>query len=421
MSWVETKASSWIVTTLLAVGALALFSFNLEFPTKLNFDEFHYVPSAKQFLALSENQNYEHPPLGKELIAVGIGLFGDHPVGWRIMSVFFGVLTLLGVHRLALAVFSSAQAALLTSVLTLFNSLLYVQSRIAMLDTFMAAFLVWGAAFVLEGWQNWNTQPTQNAGSQGFILGGACLGFAAATKWFALMPIAAMWFFFLLKKPSSRPPLKRLVLSLGWVPLLAYFLTFAPFLFITKSDGGSYGAWEILTSMQWRMWDGQLRVISPHSYGSHWWQWPLMLRPMWYAFDPENDPGAAVRGVALIGNPVVLWGGVAALGWTAWDWFKTRRPAAALIVSAWGVCTFSWLLIPRKLSFFYYYYPAALCLGFALTYWIRYAVPTQSRIWTGSALATTTIALFFYFFPILAALPIGPNEFMKWMWLRSWI
>lgn len=65
MTSMETKAVSRrfeAVPLLLALVALPLFCFNLGFPKTVNFDEFHYIPSAKQFLALTENQNYEHPP-----------------------------------------------------------------------------------------------------------------------------------------------------------------------------------------------------------------------------------------------------------------------------------------------------------------------------------------------------------------------
>ena len=38
-------------------------------------------------LALSHPANPEHPPLGKELLALGIALFGDRALGWRVMPL----------------------------------------------------------------------------------------------------------------------------------------------------------------------------------------------------------------------------------------------------------------------------------------------------------------------------------------------
>ena len=58
------------------------------------FDEVHYLPAARELLALDEFTNREHPLLGKELIALGIALFGDNPVGWRLLPTLLGTLAL---------------------------------------------------------------------------------------------------------------------------------------------------------------------------------------------------------------------------------------------------------------------------------------------------------------------------------------
>jgi dolichyl-phosphate-mannose--protein O-mannosyl transferase len=211
------------------------------------------------------------------------------------------------------------------------------------------------------------------------------------------------------------------VLAWGVLPVLTYYSSFIPFFWVTQKSGGSYGLFDILFQMQWAMWDGQSRVPGEHNYASRWWEWPLMLRPMWYAFDRESGPAAAVRGVALIGNPVVLWGGLAALVWTAWDWVEKRRAEAFLIVYAWAVCTFSWMVIPRKLAFFYYYYPAALWLAPAWIYLLQQGTPRGRQRLFMSAVTAVSLLLFIHFFPILAALPIEPQGYLKWMWLRRWI
>ena len=63
------------------------------------FDEVHYLPAARELLALDEFTNREHPLLGKELIALGIALFGDNPVGWRLLPTLLGTLALFGAMR----------------------------------------------------------------------------------------------------------------------------------------------------------------------------------------------------------------------------------------------------------------------------------------------------------------------------------
>src|SRR5688572_31116093 len=79
-------------TAAFALAFLGLALWRLTIPSKPFFDEVHYLPAARAILALSHPANPEHPPLGKEIIALGIALFGDRPLGWRIFSALFGAL-----------------------------------------------------------------------------------------------------------------------------------------------------------------------------------------------------------------------------------------------------------------------------------------------------------------------------------------
>ena len=61
-------------------------------PDKINFDEVHYVPAAKQLLEPGVHSpllNPMHPPFAKQIMALSIGAFGDVPLGWRYPSVVF--------------------------------------------------------------------------------------------------------------------------------------------------------------------------------------------------------------------------------------------------------------------------------------------------------------------------------------------
>lgn len=432
---------------LLYLVAQVFFLIHIQFPQKQNFDEFHYVPAAKQVLTLEETRNWEHPPLGKILMAAGIAAFGDRPIGWRVMSTVFGALTLAGMYFWGLALFKSQRAALLVAGLTAVNQLLYVQSRIGMLDTFMMAFLVWAMAAFSAAWD-----PARTRRETGRLLAfaGVMLGLATACKWFALMP----WLFCIglvvmlrilqgwgttFQAPASaessdadwyHPKLfqgvrgKTWFLCLGVIPLLAYFATFLPFLWVQRAPGNPpYGLWD-LVKMQHTMWDGQLRVVTQHPYMSTWTSWALMKRPIWYAFDREPSNDAVVRGVILLGNPLIMWGGLLALLGCLWGFVRFRSRAAFLILAFYGVLYFSWALIPRKIAFYYYYYPAALVLSLALAYVFELSpfqdLKRASR-WAGWVFLVAATALFIYFFPILAALKIPSDSFQKWMWFSTWI
>jgi dolichyl-phosphate-mannose--protein O-mannosyl transferase len=175
--------------------------------------------------------------------------------------------------------------------------------------------------------------------------------------------------------------------------------------------------------MQARMWDGQLRVVQSHPYMSTWPQWPLLSRPIWYAFDKEGARQEFVRGVLLLGNPLVMWAGFLAWLGCLWAWLARRSRPALLITYFYGVLYFSWAAIPRKVSFYYYYYPAAMTLSLALGFiwWRARLLDEKNGKWLGWGFLAASALLFAYFYPILAGVRIDADAFSRWMWFRSWI
>jgi dolichyl-phosphate-mannose-protein mannosyltransferase len=412
---------------------------NIQFPRGVNFDEFHYVPSAKQWLALKTNQNWEHPPLAKEIMAVGIGVWGDRPIGWRFMSTVFGSLTLVAMYLWGFALFKNEQSALWVALICLFNQMLYVQSRIGMLDTFMFAFIAWAMFTFTVAW-DLNGGEKKRA-LRYWQLTGVFLGLATACKWFAVMPWAMMiglvvgaaifknW---KTKFDNPRPTdwyspqmlngitLGDWIICLGVIPIVVYFLTFIPYFFV---EGQNMGFLDLFR-MQKTMWDGQGRVVNSHPYMSQWPGWALMARPIWYAFDKEGAHQEIVRGVIFLGNPLIIWSGIAAFFVCLWGWLVERRKDAFLVSMAYVTFYLSWAVIPRKVSFYYYYYPAGMSLSLALAYsFERLEAYSKAAfaIWARWVFLGAAAALFIYFFPISAALRIQAGSFVQWMWMSSWI
>ncbi|MBC7690176.1 MAG: phospholipid carrier-dependent glycosyltransferase [Methylotenera sp.] len=451
--------------------AQVFFLINIQFPRTQNFDEFHYVPSAKQFLQLKENQNWEHPPLAKLLMAGGIAIGGDRPLGWRLMSTVFGSLTLVGMFLWGLAVFRNWRAAWTVTALTLFNQLLYVQARIGMLDTFMFAFIVWGLAAFCAAWDPRLTPKTLN---RLLLFAGLMFGLASACKWIGIIPWALCiglmicvrvfqhWGIVFQSPPSSThgnrssrisnplPPetpwyqpdlfksvtLGSWLLALGVIPVLAYFATFIPYLFINRTP--TYTVLDFF-GMQMKMWEGQQRVVNSHPYMSDWKSWPFMTRPIWYAFDKEGPAQEWVRGVLLVGNPLMMWTGLVAWMICVWKWIADRSRKDFLIAVIYAAFVFCWMAIPRKVAFYYYYYPAGMTLSLALTSVLmgrqrlsENLTNPSSRLSPVSATSERAFpyelvaiglaaGIFIFFFPVLAGLKIPSETFRRWMWLNSWI
>ncbi len=212
----------------LLVVAQLLFSWRLTTPHKLVFDEVHYVPAARTLLALEGPVNIEHPLLGKALIALGMMIFGDDPLGWRALSTLAGTAVVAGVFGIVWLMTRRTRPAAMAGVLTLVNFMVLIQARIAMLDGFMAAFVVLAVAAM-----GWAMRGSVAQSRWRWTLGVVLLGLAVGTKWAAVpyLGYAAIGFVLMKREDASRWPGLHWWSAWGLLGLgagLAYAATFAP-------------------------------------------------------------------------------------------------------------------------------------------------------------------------------------------------
>ncbi|MBI2859635.1 MAG: glycosyltransferase family 39 protein [Chloroflexi bacterium] len=175
------------------------------------FDELHYVPEAIRFLHREGDYDGvdrgilrpEHPPLGKWLIASGVFLFGDNPIGWRLLAALFGTASILVFYlicrRLATQDLGPAGAGstgkrfwkkwaqgsifipLLATFLFATENLSFVQAQVAMLDVFYLTPMLIGILFYLR---------------RNYLPAGVFMGLSMLGKAMAALPIlglAAHW------------------------------------------------------------------------------------------------------------------------------------------------------------------------------------------------------------------------------------
>ena len=150
--------------------------------------------------------------------------------------------------------------------------------------------------------------------------------------------------------------MNELLAAFGLVAALAYFLTFLP-AFFYHDDPMTLAE---LLPFQARMYAQQTQVLPHHTYQSDWWTWPLMIRPIWYLYEHADG---AMRGVLMIGNPAVLWGGLIAVLACLWAGLRNGRVMTAGLL--WVAAYLPWVIIPKSLGFFYYYYVPSIALPIA--------------------------------------------------------
>ena len=393
------------------IGALAeaLFLVRLSVPHRPVFDESHYLPAARTLLSLARPANIEHPLLGKMLIAAGIALFGDTPFGWRFFSTLAATAVVVGTFAILQLLYASVRTSVFGAVLTVLAFTVYVQARVAMLDGFMAAFVVTGGALFV-----W---AMQRGGWGRLLASAACLGLAVACKWTALPYAGLAGLVFLWRKREGTGftgvPLLGGAVAFGGVAAVCYFATFAP-AFFYADDPLTLAR---LLPFQLDMFHRQTQVLPPHTYQSRWWTWPLDIRPIWYLYERADG---AQRGILMVGNPAILWGGLVAVVACGWAWVEDgdRRPLAVALL--WVFSLAIWAAIPKSLGFFYYYYPSTiwLCIAIAAAFhhW-RAKWPHWDKVFLAAA-----SVLFLYFFPILSAQALpSADAFHRWTWFDSWV
>ena len=385
------------------------------------FDEVHYLPAAREFLTLGTFINREHPLVGKELIALGIALFGDNPWGWRLLPTLFGTLALFAAMRALWFGTQSRFATLSYGVLVATGFHLFIHARIAMLDIFYLTFLC------VAAWQFSGAIRQPEQGRWRLALTGIALGLAMGAKWnaitVAMLPGLVFFFaraaagrrrLFLSRRGAPVPgtTLVEAALWLGVVPLVVYAASFLPAFFFRENP-----ITEGLVFHHQFMLMQQENVLKPHPYQSTWEQWVLNARAIWYLYEPVDG---VQRGIMLIGNPLTMILGLPALAWCAWHGVVRRYWAALGAVVVYTVSLAFWIFANKPVQFYYHYSLPSMALLAALAL----ACDALWRNgWRKSALAPVigSVLMFAWFYPIISAAPLaGPDSFKVWTWLASW-
>ena len=194
---------SWVATLLVTGLAAVVRLWGVGFPPGKQFDELYYATEGAEMLrqGYENNPGYMfivHPPLGKWLVAIGVALFGDDPVGWRVPSAIAGTLCVLILVRTVRRMTRSTLLGCVAGILLAADGLSIVQSRFALLDIFLALFVLAGFACLVvdRDWTRSRLLARAAAGDLGPRVGfrpwrlaaGVLLGAACGVKW------SGIWF-----------------------------------------------------------------------------------------------------------------------------------------------------------------------------------------------------------------------------------
>lgn len=328
---------------------------------------------------------WTHPPLAKLGMVLGMKVFGENSFGWRIPEALLGVGSVFWVFLLAAGIFKDKLAGVLSAVVFALDGLPLVMSRIGMNDSYLLFFALGAIYFFLK------KQDYLSAFS---------FGFALASKWSAVWVIPILFVLWLKRR-------EKFSLGLLWflfLPPLIYLASYAP-MFWTGHD------LNIFWGMQKQMWWYHTSLRASHPYTSPWWNWPLLVRPI-YLYT-SDEIGGFVSRIYAMGNPAVFWFGLISVILCFIYSYQEKNKNLAFIIFAYLIFFVPWAASPR-IMFLYHYLPSipflAITAGYVLRRNLRLIFP----------FLIISFLLFVYFFPHWAGLKVPVWLDNSYYWFSSW-
>jgi hypothetical protein len=438
------------------------------------------------------------PPFAKELIAAGEwldgayraifqGAHGDfadlgfNTFGWRIMSCIFGTLCVPLMYLFALQLWRERWFAVAAATLCCFDGMFFVQSRIGMIDIFPIFFIMLAYTLFLVHLKARSELDSLAT----LLLTGVVLGLAVAAKWIALAALMSI-VFFLVMRPVARhvslslgrslpsPPaptqpspargggerpwswgrlegpslpggaragvyVVTAVVALAAIPLAIYVASWFPFFM-----RGQFHTLGDLVAYNRQAYIYHATLTATHPYGSTWFSWPFLYRPVAYYYEYQGLGTDAfsghplVAGMVDLGNPVIWWASIAAVLSLPYFVLRHRSFPAALILLGFVTQFLPWARVTRVI-FLYHMFGGLIFMLLALAFVlvrIQRAGPVEidffgdhfslATRWVVPAFLVLVVLFFLFSYPLWTALPISDTSYLGGfptgkMWLRTWI
>lgn len=289
------------------------------------FDEQHYVPDARRILQSEGTTRPEHPPLGKLIIAAGIQVFGDNPIGWRFFSVLFGTAGIVIFYFICRRLELSKKASYLVTFLMAFENLSFVQASIAMLDVYSIFFTLLAFWLYLKG---------------RYAMSGVSVGLSALAKLSGALALLVIGLHWLL---SGRKQSVRFIAS----------MLLAPFSFVALMPVFDFAVWHrwidpISQIVNMLKLTGSV-TLGDYPY-SRPWEWVLFPEVMPYWWHPHYT--------GMI-SPTLWVAIVPVVGYLIYR--APRGGISVLFPLSWFIGTYLlWIpagLLTSRITYIYYFYP----------------------------------------------------------------
>jgi len=466
---------------------------DLAHPRALVFDEVYYARGAYSLLTMGYEGNWGddnghfaqgdfsdletegdyvvHPMVGKLLIATGLKLLGNGPLGWRFAGALLGTLTVLIVALLMRRIMKSTLWGGVAGVLLAVDGLHIVMSRTAILDIFLTFFVVAGFALLwLDRWRAqriYDAHPATTVGRFGprvgvrwwRLLALVSFGLAVGVKWSGLYFAAAFMLLFVVLDAGDR----KAAGYRSWLPAaglrsalpgLVATLVILPTVYIAQwanwfaTDGSYRRNWaeshpdegvtwlpaplRSLWSYHVSMYDFHKDLASPHPWESHPAGWLIQFRPTSFFFERVDDARClgdnCVQAITSVGNPLIWWMGLAALCFGIWR-FLVHKDRLGIVLAVGTLASWlPWIPFAHRTIFTFYavtmvpFVVMTLAWGlqrFAQPDWLEGQFSRRRALAVGWFLVAV-LALSAFFYPVWTGQSIPEWYRTIHVWLPTW-
>ncbi|MDD5603385.1 MAG: phospholipid carrier-dependent glycosyltransferase [Eubacteriales bacterium] len=366
-----------------------------------------------------------------------------NPFGWRIMGTLLGALMIPFMYAFGMKLFKKRFYAICSAYLLSVDFMHFVQTRIATIDVYCVFFIILMYYFLYD----YHIKKSYTLGYRKSLvplfLSGLAFGLGAASKWIGIYAGAGLALIFIITKfLESRDYIRELrneegyapawlkrfvpfhinrtflwsILFFAIVPAAIYILSYIPYLVLRNYDLRS------ILDNQIYMYKYHSKDVldATHAYGSMWWSWPVMLRPMWF-YGGGDLPEGIASSIVCMGNPAVWWVGIPAMiASMVISIVKKDRSMLPVFIAA-AFQYLPWIFISRVV-FIYHFFSTVPFVILSIVYIIKTILEKYPRkkyyIYAYLGLAGVLFAMFY---PVLSAMEVSrPYVDYVLRWFPGW-
>jgi dolichyl-phosphate-mannose-protein mannosyltransferase len=223
------------------------------------------------------------------------------------------------------------------------------------------------------------------------------------------------------------------------LPLAIYVASWFPFF-----ERGQFHTLADLWNYQRQSYIYHATLTATHPYGSPWYSWPFLYRPVAYYFENTGLGVDAVSGQPLVagmvdlGNPWIWWSSIPCMLLMPYYAIRYKSYAAAFIALGFITQYLPWAPITRVL-FLYHMFGGLIFMVLALAFVLARVAGGAAELglgrWEWRGLAglpvyygwlAVAVLFFIYFYPVWTGIPIGTEQYLGGlgigrMWFVKWI